>query len=246
MKKYFIFAVAVFFLSGSSFAIAREVGEAYAKPSTKDLYQTLVLLGAFDIHRPEVADEYARLIRCDLYKAHQQNDFEWDKIQKNIVSNVVEKKDSYRVLYEIQGVFQLGRYNFDLSTFDLAPKAKMLNVGMIKLQTKNEMTPYCDVKYDEFFFPTEISLHLGQPITFTQLHYPPDRAEALIARMNELQIPERQVYGRLRFHVTDAPTVDLRGDKIFSAALRGELSELDLFLDKEMTRWIGSVEVPPK
>src|SRR4051812_23800559 len=90
-----------------------ENGEAFAEPTFRDLSMMLLMLDGVDINNPKVADDYAKMQFCGLYKDKFRNDFEWNKVRLQIINRVLSKKDYYRLQYELDGTINLDRYNFD-------------------------------------------------------------------------------------------------------------------------------------
>jgi hypothetical protein len=215
-----------------------DIGEGYVRPTYRELVQTAVMLDAFDIKTPQVTDEYARLMYCNLYKKEYVNDVGWSKIRQKIVSRAAEKKEYYRVLYETTGIFELERYNFTTQSFPLSKKTTLKNVGSILLITTLDVKPYCNI--EEFFFPTTISLQLNRPLTIDRLPLPPAEVESLLARIEETQDKRRLIYGRIRVRITDAPVASSRDTRMF---LNGDVRHVDFFIDPEMTKPIGGVQV---
>ena len=248
MKRAFIILSVFFTLAAfvqEAFAEDR-VREGYALTSLKELAQTMIGIGFFDIRIPEVADEYARLVYCDLYRRNYSNDVDWDKIRSQIISNVVEKKEYFRVLYEVRGIFKLGRYNFDTQFFPFSKRTlkekgtTMKNVGSIGLISVNEYSPFCGIRgYPKFFFP-DISLKLFPPITVGGFKVPIENVEGILARMEEAGNKKRIVYGRVKFRIVEPVPKKRASRKI---EMKGNVIAVDFFLNQEMTKFIGSVKL---
>lgn len=229
--------------SPSSFAASRDVGEGYAKISFKELTQTLVLLGGLDITNPKVADEYARLVYCDLYSKNFENDVFWNKIRQQIITRAQEKKEYFRVLYETYGIFKLGRYDFEHQFFPLTPETAMKNVGSMVLLTAKEFEPYCGDKKIAFDFSPNINLILNHSFTLDKMAMPMDKVEWLLAQMAEEKNVDRQLYGRIRFRIIDTPGAVISNHRVIRVELLGEVTYIDFFLDAEMTKPIGGIQM---
>ena len=226
--------------AGWSAALAaadNDIGEGYASPTFKELSQTVVLLGGVDINKTKVADEYGRLVYCGEYQENFKNDFEWSKIRNQIVSRVLEKKEYFRVLYEITAIFKLGRYDSRSKSFPLSPDTAMVNVGSMLIFSGKDYKLYCGIGYGSPAFPSNITMVLDPPLTLKGFKFPEDGAEKLIARMLEKENSGRQIYGRIRLRITDV----LKPVTIESAKLRGAITAIDLFLDEDMTQLVSSV-----
>ncbi len=244
MKHILIVFSLLLFLADFTAAVAeKNAGEGYAIPTHKELTQTIVLLRGLDINDPKVADEYARLTRCQLYKQHYKNDIAWNKIRMAVVSDTLEKKEYPRILYETSGVFQLDRYDFEGQYFPLSRKTAMTNVGTIVLLSSQEFQPYCGINQPPPQFPANVNLVLNQALTLNKFRVPAEKVEKILARMEEMGNPERYVYGRLRFRVIDVPGLVTVNDSIVRAELLGHVTAIDFFLDEKMTKQIGDTQL---
>lgn len=224
-------------------AVEPNVGEGYAVPTFKEMYQTIILMRGMNINDQQVVDEYARLTRCPLYREHYKNDVAWNRIGKEIVARVLERKESARVLYETFGVFQLERYDFQGQYFPLTPKTAMTNVGTIVLLSSKDFEPYCRSNNPSPLLPPNVNLLLNQPLTINKVRVPPETVEKILARMDKAGNPERYVYGRIRFLVTDAPGLVFTNKKATRSELLGRVTAVDFFLDREMTKPLGRTQL---
>ena len=250
MKRAFIILSVFFTLTAfvqEAFADEDRVREGYARVSLKELIQTMVGIGSFDIKIPEIADEYARFVHCSLYRKSYSNDVEWDKIRNKIISDVVEKKSYYRVLYEIRGIFRLGRYNFETQFFPFSEGSTrelgtaMKNVDSIDLISMNEYVPSCGIKsFPDFFFP-DIVLKLSSPVTVDGIRIPAEKVEGILARMEEVGNTKRKIYGRVKVRIIEPLLKKRRASR--KTEMKGNVIAVDFFLDQEMTKFIGSVRL---
>jgi hypothetical protein len=236
-----IFSFLLGFAGLSAASAANDIGEGYADTTFKELSQTMLLLGGLDIKDPKVADEYARLAYCGLYRQNFKNDFEWEKIRSQIIARVLEKKEYYRILYETTGVFNLGRYDSESHAFPFSPDTAMVNVGSIVLLSRLDYMPYCGLNGPSAVFSSDVRLTLSQPLTVSSLKFPQEGAEKLLARMAAMDNQDRQLYGRIRFRLTDARAVFDRWGRIQRSELQGDITAVDFFLDGEMTKPAGGV-----
>ncbi|MFH1158241.1 MAG: DUF4852 domain-containing protein [Pseudomonadota bacterium] len=231
-------------LAQKAFAENR-VSEGYALTTLRELGQTMVGIGVVDIRDVKIADEYARLVYCRPYTKNYANDVEWDKIRAQIISDVVEKREYYRVMYEVHGVFKLGRYDFDKQFFPLSedtPYEKgtmMKNVASIDLFLSEEYVPYCGLRSFPVFFLPHIVLKPNQPVTVEGFGVPMANVEGILARMEEAKNVKRLVYGRVRIRITDP--LPVREDS-WRIEMKGDVVAVDFFLDPEMTKPIGGVQ----
>ena len=226
-----------------AFAVEK-VREGYALANLKELAQTMVGIGSLDIRVPEIADEYARLVYCDLHRKNYVNDIEWGKIRSYIISNVVEKKEYYRVLYEVRGIFNLGRYDFENRVFPLSEETEsitgsvMRNVDTIDLILNEEFVSFCGLNsFPDYFLPYVV-LKLFHPITVEGFYVPEEDVEGILARMEEAGNKSREVYGRIRVRIIEPV---FREGKVWRMEMKGDVETIDFFLDREMTKRIGHV-----
>lgn len=234
--------------SPSSYAASAgdsEIGEAYALPTFKELTQTTILLGGLDINDPKIADEYAKLSYCDLYKNNYKNDFQWNNIKQQIVSRVLEKKEMYRLQYEIHGSVRLGRYDFERQFFPFVENSKLVNVGSMVILESSSYTKYCD-GLEIGLFPKTMFVILNQPLTLDSIKMPMDEAEKFLAKLEDMKIFNRTLYVRFRFKIIDVSRVVAsreKEDKNVRTDFRGKLSTIDFYYDREMTKWAASAPV---
>ncbi len=230
-------------------AAQQDVGEGYARPTFKEMIQTIVMLGGIDITDTKMADQYIRLVYCDAYKKNFKDDLAWDKLRKQVTARVQEKKEYYRLYFETVGTFTLGRYDTDKGVFPITTDTALNNIGSMTVLTDRDYTPYCDSANDKTpFFSPFVNLVLERPLTLNRIPYAADKVAPLLARMAEAKNDEtKQVYGRIRFRVTDAPkpAVITTGSKHtpIREELRGEVLAIDFFIDPEMTKPLASVPV---
>jgi hypothetical protein len=221
-----------------------EMGEAYAATNFKELVQAMILMGGLDINDPKMADEYAKLVYCNLYKENFSDDFEWNNIRRQIVSRVLEKKEPYRVNFEIFSVIKLERYDFENQIFPLTADTKLVKVGtMIVYDRKSDYVPYCDQDLQSPLMPLFIQLGLSQPLTFDKLKIPMDEAEELIDAFERLKVMDRQLYARFRTRLSFVGELEESQGGLRRATIRAELKSIDLFLDKEMTMFVKNIQL---
>lgn len=255
MKCFFLraaFCIAVLVMScGSAIALKYSGGESYAAPDFRDLTQTMVLMDGMPIDVDKVVDEYAKMNYCDVYKEKFHNDFEWTQFRKLLIQKVQSKKEYYRVLYEISGVVYLGRYNFDTQDFPFIKNSALVNVGSLQLYRLRKTFAddarkkvLCDDKTMSSVFPDYYIFELSQPRTFDRLKLPMDEAKKLLDRMDRTGNSDRRLYVRFRLKVISVNPVSVAGNSgSLPVYLRGEMTGIDLFLDREMTQPFARVEV---
>ncbi len=225
------------------------VGEGYSRTSFKELYQTMVGMGGIDINNPLMLSEYIKLTECELFKRYYRDDLKWNDISREIYSNIVDRKESYRVMYEFTERIKLDRYNFDNEQFDLDKKSQMKNIGTIALSTHSDFKQYCYVEDNETKFTSNIVLLLSTPLHMTKLTVPVDRIEPFLNIVKELNNnSEKYIYTRIRFRVLDTPGLyfdDKEPEKFlaYRAEIRGSIKAIDFFYDKDFTQPIDFIEI---
>lgn len=225
-----------------------DIVEGYARPDYRDMMQTIVVLGGFDITDPQVADEYARLLECDSYRKHYTDDFSWDAIRRQVTDRVREKKENYRVHYEYSGIVKLDRYDFVKQMFPLTEDTRFSNVGRMEVISAAVAWPYlCRSKKEDKkdpYFPIQIGLTLNMPLDLKGLAMPPERAEALLAKLKSRGVIDRSIFVRFRFKVVDQPRiVKAKKGRKSRADLVGNLEHIDFFLDRDLTEWLASAPI---
>lgn len=217
-------------------------GEGYSPVTLREFSRTLISLGGVDINDPEVADEYAKLAYCGLYKKAFNNDLEWYRIRSKIISRVSERKEYFRVLYEMVSVFKLGRYDIDGQSFPLSPDTAMVNVGSILVLSIADFKGSCGNLRPSDALPVNMRLVLDKPLTLNAFRIPMGEVKNIQAGMTKANNPDRTLYGRIRFRILDAPGM-VTVDKNWEAALHAEVRAIDFFLDKEMTKAAGKTQL---
>lgn len=233
-------------LVGSSPASAAggKIGEGYAPATFKELSQTLLMMGGLDIKDPKVVDEYAKLAYCTLYQKNFRDDFEWNKNRSAITARVLEKKEYYRISYETAGVFNLDRYDSASQSFPFTAGTAMVNVGSIALLASSVYRPFCGMEGTSAFFAPDVVLLPNKPLTVSGLRFPEAEAQKILAKMAETGNTDRQLYGRIRFRVTDAKMIFDRRGRAQRSELRGDITAVDFFLDADMTQYLSSAPLP--
>jgi len=254
MKRFFakLLCVAMILsLPGSAMASKYGGGEAYAEANFRDLTQTLILMDGVSIEDNKILDEYARMNYCTVYQEKFHDDFEWVQFRKLLTQKIQSKKEYYRNLYQISGVIYLGRYNFDTQDFPFVNNSALVNVGSLQLfdlisttKAGAEARLICGGKEKAMLMPDHYVFELNQPLTFDRLKMPMEEAKRLLERMTRMENKDRRLYVRFRVRVISVVPIPVR---VFSAKstirLRGELTGIDIFLDRDLTQPFATVEV---
>lgn len=255
MKRFFaklLCAAMLLALPTSSVAASKYGGgESYAEANFRDLSQTLVLMDGISIETPNVLEEYAKMNYCAVYKEKFHDDFEWSQFRKLIIQKVQSKKEYYRNLYQISGVIFLGRYNFDTQDFPFINDSALVNVGSLQLYSLGRLSAtavsarsMCGGEERSELFPDRYIFDLNQPLTFDRLKLPMEEAKSLLERMERMENKDRRLYVRFRMRVISVlpiPPETFNPGSI--VRLRGELTAIDIFLDRDLTQPFATVEV---
>ncbi|HYD19246.1 MAG TPA: DUF4852 domain-containing protein [Patescibacteria group bacterium] len=255
----FLTSVFAAFLLLLAFTVARagviggDKGESYANPSYKELTQTLVMMDGVDITDPLVANDYAKLLYCDLWKQNSKNDFDWQKIRQQIVTRITQHKEYYRIQYQLGGTVFLNVYNFETQDFPFKPDSALVRVGSMSLLDVSQIgekdkgiKKLCGDDEYSLTFPINHTVQMHQPLTFDRLKIPMDEAKQLLDKMAAMRNTDRRLYVRFRFRLQSLlakmppPPVNLRRNR---AMFQAELSQIDVFLDKEMTKFVTTVYI---
>lgn len=231
--------------------VGGDKGEAFAVPTFRELSQMLVMMGGLDIQNPKIADEYAKLMYCGLYHDKFKNDFEWNKIRQQIVNRVGSKKEYYRIQYQMSGTLYLDRYNFETQDFPLGKQSAMTRVGsMILYDAWSAATGedprnrwLCRDLTASWIFPASYTFQLNQPLTIDRLKLPVDEAKVLLDRMTQQKNSDRRLYLRIRVRVMGIDRLAGPRDRVAYVYLKGEVTNVDIFLDYDMTKYLTSVTI---
>ena len=255
MKRFFAKLLCAAMLlavpAGSADASKYGGGESYADANFRDLSQTLVLMDGISIETPKILEEYAKMNYCEIYKEKFQDDFEWSQFRKLVLQKVQSKKEYYRNLYQISGVIFLGRYNFDTQDFPFIKDSALVNVGSLELHRFKRQSmetiglrTFCDSVGAVPVFPGHYVFELNQPLTFDRLKLPMEEAKQLLERMDRMENEDRRLYVRFRMRVISVfPMAPENFNANASVRLRGELTAIDIFLDRDLTQPFATVEV---
>jgi hypothetical protein len=247
MKNFSTLAPAVFALllplQAAAAPSSLDIGEGYARPTFPELVQSLVLMNGFDISNAKVADEYGKVVYCDLYEKNYKNDVAWKRVREEIVNRALRKQEYYRVKYEIVSPFKLGRYDFEKQFFPLQPDSTLNSVGYINLFSADAQNENCGGRNIYTSFPQNVNLELNQPLTLTGFSVPADKIKKILARIEEAGSSEKEVYGRIRMIASGAAkgaSVSL-GSALQQSVLKGRVTSIDFFIDRELTKPIGGI-----
>lgn len=250
-----LFLAGLLCMSSDAIALKYKYGEAYAEPTYNELIQTLVMMGEKTIKIPAVADEYSKLLYCDLYLEKYKDDFAWYNSREKIIDRVVSKKEPYRVLYEIVAAVNLEKYSFETQDYPFDADSRIVNVSSLSFSSqRTQGQDPCREHANTNVFPPTLSVLLNQPFTLDRFKIPVNEAEKLLGKIKKESGDKRKLYARFRVRlqsIVEAPP-EVAGKKkkkrksIVAAyndggVFRGEVTSIDLFLDREMTKHIANI-----
>ncbi|MBI1216877.1 MAG: DUF4852 domain-containing protein [Alphaproteobacteria bacterium] len=220
-------------------------GESFSPPTYRDLVQTFLMMQGLDINKDKIADEYAKLSYCSLYKKKFHNDFSWNKIRSELITRVNQKRDYYRVQYQLEGTIYLGRFNFENQQFPLIKDSAINHIGaLIATDPRSpDSLPYrlCGDHDFSSVFPYQYIFELNRPFSLKALKVSQDEAKALLDKLASLGDTDRRLYVRFRYRIQTVDKIDpfgkgfdIRGAR---GSFHGELTSVDLFLDHDMTKF---------
>jgi len=228
------------FGSVAAFA-AKDIGEGYARPTYRELMQSFILLNGFDIQDPKIADEYGRIVYCDLYLKNFKNDIVWKRTRDEIVSRAQRKKEYFRTKFEMVSQFSLGRYEFTKQFFPLAINSRIRNVGNIQLFAG--LGGDKDVCTKMTTLPNNIEMQLTEPLTVEGFSVPKDKVEKMMVRLEGQGRAGRTIYGRVRMTLSDAVKgISYDAGHSRRVVLRGRINAVDFFIDPELTKSLGGIQ----
>lgn len=244
-------ATANLFGAGKAFALDEfTIGEGYASPSFEELTQTFMMMGGRGVEDPLVIDEYARIVYCPVYLEKFQDDFSWNEVRRNLQTNVREKRETYRELYEVIGDVELGRYDFNNKRFPLSHSSEMRNVGFLTVAAVRESTGYqCGSRSEALqYFPYAYMFLLDRPLNIRSLYLDTDAAAKLMEAMTlrDAEDPrssgKRLAFVRMRLRLYDVAPKDALPRSVSNVeGIRVRVEQVDFFLDRAMTQHILKV-----
>jgi Domain of unknown function (DUF4852) len=238
-------------LFSTSAARAGSAGEAFVYPTYIELTQAVVMMaGGVDLARDDLVDDYIKLMYCDIYRENYRDDFAWHTVRNKLAEKIRSRRERFRALYQIGGVIELGRYDFAQQQFPLIKNTAFQNVGKMVLFSSYNFQKYCpivdpdsQIEYkQDGLFPKDVNIILNEPINFTALRATPQEAEKLMAEIARDSVgSERKAYIRFRFRLQGIQRVQTSKSALLRTDFSGEIVSIDLFYDKEMTKFLARV-----
>lgn len=191
----------------------------------------------------EAIDRYIKIINCGLYETYYGNDFLWQRIREGMRREIQYFSPSFPDRFELTGGIEIGRYDFRRSAFILPDKYKLSRAGYIRLPTEDAYETECSFPGSRTIFPVAMQVAAENPFTFEEIPISPDEAKPLLERLAKYRYrnvkTNRMAMLRIRLKITG---IRHYSNSTLSPSLtyRGQLDELAVFEDPEMTKpiWI--------
>ena len=125
-------------------------------------------------------------------------------------------------------------------TIGLSMSLGLFTIASMSLFSRDEYIPFCGIRgFPDFLFP-DVVLNLAHPVTVDGFRFPENNVEIILARMEEAGNTERIIYGRIRVNITEPSFEKKKSRRI---EMKGNVESIDFFLNQEMTKLIGSVQL---
>lgn len=255
LNRSFPFALIVaVLLSCASGSPAR--ADAYVKPSTETLLNTLVRFGAIDLMQDKVLDAYTQVMDCDVYLKYFSDEFKWQKVRPVVRDHVKNEIATYPTGFRYETKVQLGRYDFKKKIYPFTEKAQRFNINAFSID--RHFSEKCRVVtlYDSAkIIPTSYKFVLASPINIDGLPLDEKDGNALFNRMEKDGNVDHMVYARINLRVTFIAPIDFKEDlsekekfalrsKVLQSATGGairidsRLDSIEYYEDEAMTRLV--------
>lgn len=191
----------------------------------------------------EAIDRYIKIINCPLYQNYYGSDFLWQRIREGMRKEIQYFAPSFPDRFELTGGIELGRYDFRRSAFILPEKYKLSRAGFIRLPTEDAYETDCSFTGYRTIFPVAMQVAAENPFTFVEIPVSPDDAKPLLERLAQYRYrnvtTNRMAMLRIRLKITGIRNYS--NDTISpSLTFRGQLDEIAVFEDPQMTKIIWS------
>ncbi|HAX90708.1 MAG TPA: hypothetical protein DCY07_00670 [Rhodospirillaceae bacterium] len=181
MKQYRFIAILITVLV--LLAIPRPASaQIFATPSMDNISKTLIRMGALDFHEDRTVDLYARVTNCALVQKSYQNDFEWEKVRRDLRDEIRREISTFPAGYAYEAPVKLGKYDFDRKLYSFVGQGGEINVNTFSMVTADKS--FCaDEK--QYWLPSTYQLVLRNPVKIPGLFILEDDGRALLERLNQ-------------------------------------------------------------
>ncbi len=156
--------------------------QEYAAPTWTNLVRTMIRFNALDISDDLMADDYAMIAECGLYKAYSGDEFKWHDVKKALRDSVRMNMPSYPTNYRYDAAIRLGRYDFKNKIYGFSEENTLRGINSFVLY-EVEGQP-CDVG-EVGYVPRAFRAMLSAPIALDGLPLSEKDAQALSQRVKK-------------------------------------------------------------
>ncbi len=231
-----------------------EIGTGYIIANYNALITTYLLSQPADNRPPKNIDGYARIFACPLVVEYYNNEFEWRKVRENMNMSINRLDREYFSYYEFSGSVELDPYDFEKEIFPLNENASLQGIRLLNIfrystqsQRGEKNCSHAFGKSKQFIavhLPTSFSVRLPSAINFKEIPMTPKEAEKFV---NIVQPQERtntrKVHIRFRVRLDAIADIRTSGTDQEEVIFNGQLLEMDVFADKELTQHMVKIEL---
>lgn len=231
-----------------------EIGTGYIVANYNSLITTLLLSQPADNRPAKNIDGYARIFACPLVTQYYSNEFEWRKVRDNLNMSINRLDREYFSYYEFSGSVELDPYDFEKEIFSLSTNTTLQGVRLLNLfrystqsQRGEKNCAQAFNKRDQFIsthLPTSFSVRLPNAINLKEIPMTPKEAEKFV----DIVLPSertntRKVHIRFRVRLDAIADIRISGAEQEEIIFNGQLLEMDVFADKDLTQHLAKVEL---
>lgn len=231
-----------------------EIGTGYIVANYNSLVTTYLLSQPPDSRPPKNVDGYARIFACPLVMEYYKNEFEWRKVRDNMNMSINRLDREYFSYYEFSGSVDLDPYDFEKEIFPLNVNATLQGVRLLNMfrystqsQRGEKNCAHAFNKGQQFIaahLPTSFSVRLPTAINFKEIAMTPKEAERFVNTvMPHDKTNTRKVHIRFRVRLDAIADTRISGTIQEEVIFNGQLLEMDVFADKELTQHMTKIEL---
>lgn len=152
-------------------AVEEIMAQPYVDVTLENISRTMWAMSAFAITDDKAVDDFLKINECRLYDRYYGNEFEWKKIRETTRQYLDQYRGTFPRRYEYVQPLVLGRYDFSLKGFSVAPESlyppsTRLEVGAAlhartECEEKNIVTRGGDVYPDSVILTMKTPFHLN-------------------------------------------------------------------------------------
>lgn len=231
-----------------------EIGTGYIVANYNSLITTYLLSQPADSRPHKNVDGYARIFACPLVMEYYNNEFEWRKVRDNLNMSINRLDREYFSYYEFSGSVELDPYDFEREIFPLNKNATLQGVRLLNLfrystqsQRGEKNCAQAFRKSEQFIaehLPTSFSVRLPSAINLKEIPMTAKDAEKFVSIVApQERTNTRKVHIRFRVRLDAIADSRVSGTSQEEIIFNGQLLEMDVFADKELTQHLTKVEL---